>query len=274
MVDYSLTTDNKKDKYPMIESAGHLTREDVIDLMREEDTGLRRETIEHVMNLENRVVTKAVLNGNSVNTGLFRAVAQPRGIIKGGQWDPERNSIYVSFTQDKDIREAIAETSIDILGNKQDVMFIAEGEDGATRATDGAATAGRNYILRGRMLKVTGDDPSVGITLTNTAGKVTKLPADLLTVNNPSQLIFLLPADLADGEYTITVTTQYLHTNALLKTPRSVSTTITIGPLPEGGGESGGGEGGGEIGGGGDVEIGGGGESGEGGGGGFVDPNA
>ena len=35
--------------------------------------------------------------------GLFRAVPQFRGVIDGGVWNPERNSIYVSFNQDKDL---------------------------------------------------------------------------------------------------------------------------------------------------------------------------
>jgi hypothetical protein len=99
------------------------------------------------------------------------------------------------------------------------------------------ATAGRNYTLNGRLIKVVGEHESVGITLTDASGKVSKLPNDMLVVNNPSQLIILLPSDLTDGHYTLTVTTQYSGTNTLLKTPRSTSKVITIG-------QSGGSEGG------------------------------
>ena len=136
---------------------------------------------------------------------------------------------FVSFTQDKDLREAIAQTSVNILGEKRDAMYIIGGEDAATRATDGMATAGRNYTLNGRLIKVVGEHESVGITLTDASGKVSKLPNDMLVVNNPSQLIILLPSDLTDGDYTLTVTTQYSGTNTLLKTPRSTSKVITIG---------------------------------------------
>jgi len=170
-----------------------------------------------------------ILSGYSVNTGLFRAVPQFRGVVDNGQWDQKKNSIYVSFTQDKDLREAIAQTSVNILGEKRDAMYIIGGEDAATRATDGMATAGRNYTLNGRLIKVVGEHESVGITLTDASGKVSKLPNDMLVVNNPSQLIILLPSDLTDGDYTLTVTTQYSGTNTLLKTPRSTSKVITIG---------------------------------------------
>ena len=46
-----------------------------------------------------------ILNGYSVNTGLFRAVPQLKGVVEGGVWNKENNSIYVSFTQDKALRE-------------------------------------------------------------------------------------------------------------------------------------------------------------------------
>ena len=99
------------------------------------------------------------------------------------------------------MREAIAQTSVNILGEKRDAMYIIGGEDAATRATDGMATAGRNYTLNGRLIKVVGEHESVGITLTDASGKVSKLPNDMLVVNNPSQLIILLPSDLTDGHY-------------------------------------------------------------------------
>ena len=104
---------------------------------------------------------------------------------------------------------------------------------------DGSATAGRNFFVRGAMLKVVGDDESVGVTLTNEAKAVTKLTDDLITINNPSSLTLLLPADLAEGEYTLTVTTQYSAASRFLKTPRSVSVQIWIGGKPaDGGGDS------------------------------------
>ena len=229
LVDNTVTVDNKEDKILMLESVGSLTLEDILSEMKKEDTGLREETIEHAVKLYHRVLSDLILSGYSVNTGLFRAVPQFRGVVDNGQWDQKKNSIYVSFTQDKDLREAIAQTSVNILGEKRDAMYIIGGEDAATRATDGMATAGRNYTLNGRLIKVVGEHESVGITLTDASGKVSKLPNDMLVVNNPSQLIILLPSDLTDGDYTLTVTTQYSGTNTLLKTPRSTSKVITIG---------------------------------------------
>ena len=143
--------------------------------MHKEDTGLRPETIEHVVKLYNRVVSDLILSGYSVNTGLYHAVAQLRGVIDGGKWNPEKNSVYVSFTQDKELRETIAQTSISILGERQSVMYVA----GFSPAT---ATAGRPFTVNGRMLKIAGTDSSVGITITDSKEQTTPVDLNMLAV--------------------------------------------------------------------------------------------
>ena len=128
---------------------------------------------------------------------------------------------------------------VEILGEKSNIMYILETEDKKTGLKDGSATAGRNFFVRGAMLKVVGDDESVGVTLTNASKAVTKLTDDLITINNPSSLTLLLPTDLEEGEYTLTVTTQYANSGHMLKSPRSVSTQIWIGGKPtDGSGDS------------------------------------
>lgn len=228
-VDNTVTTDNKDDKILLLESAGSVGLEQIYKEMKEEDTGLRMETIAHVVSLFLRVVMRLILNGYSVNTGLSRAVAQFVGVIDKGQWNPATNSVYVSFIQDKLIREAIAKTEVKILGVKANVMYILEVEDRKTGLKDGTATPGRNFFVRGSHLKVVGNDPAVGVTLTDSAGNVTKLVDDEVSINKPSELTLLLPTGLKDDTYTLTVCTQYSQSAQLLKEPRSVSTTIVVG---------------------------------------------
>lgn len=235
LVDNTVTTDNKNDKILILKSAGSLNLDDVIDEMLKQDTGLRIETLQHSISLYHRVLMDLVLNGYSVNTGLFRAVAQFTGVIDGGVWNKESNSIYVQLTQDKGLREAIAETSVSILGEKPDVQYILETQDIKSGRRDGSATAGRILKVVGNMLKVVGDNPSVGITLADADGKVTKLDADMIDTNKPKLLSILIPAELEKGEYTLTVTTQF-SSGHLLKEPRSTSTQIWIGGKPSSGG--------------------------------------
>lgn len=230
IADNSVTAD-KTDKILLLESAGSINIDDIIDEMLKEDTGLRPETLRHAVQLYNRIVTDFILNGYQVNTGLFYAVAKLTGILEGGVWNKLTNSSYVSFRQGKELRSAINETSINILGEKADVMYIVETEDRKTGRKDGSVTAGRNVFVRGGMLKVVGEDPSVGVKLTDSDGTVTVLEEDMITTNKPSELTLLLPADLAEGEYTLTITTQYT-TGQLLKTPRSANIQVWVGGKP------------------------------------------
>ena len=93
LVDNTVTVDNKDDKIGQLESSGNLSLQDILDEMHKEDTGLRPETIEHVVKLYNRVVGNLILSGYSVNTGLYHAVAQLRGVIDGGRWNPSTSPL-------------------------------------------------------------------------------------------------------------------------------------------------------------------------------------
>lgn len=240
LVDNTVTTDDKTDKVFQLETTRSIDKEIILDRMVAKNPGVRRETMALGIELMEEVIAEALMNGESVNTGLFRGVVQFRGVAKNNAWNPKSNSIYVSLTQGKALREAIKDTTVDLLGERPMKFYIGSGQDATTRATDFSATAGRNYTLYGKNLTVVGDDPSVGITLTSVSTKaVTKLDADMIVLNDPSRLIVLLPAGLDDGEYAF-VTTQYKGSSTeLLKSPRSTSQTIYIGTAPSSGSGSG-----------------------------------
>lgn len=238
MVPNSVTPD-PKDKIFILESTGKADINKVYDEMQAEDTGLRRETIVHAVTLYNRICARLLMNGWQLSTGLFYAVPRLTGVVDGGRWNPDINNIYVAFTQDKVIREEIAQTTINILGEKGSVMYIVETEDRKTGLKDGTMTPGRNFFVRGANLKVIGTDASVGVSLTNTDSKaVVKLDDDMITKNNPSELTLLIPSDLADGNYLLTIRTQFGTSNHQLKEPREVSIDVHVGA----GGGSGGGD--------------------------------
>lgn len=245
LADNTVTKDDLTDKIFTIVPIGTADQERIISEMMELNPGLERENLRHVMDLEKRVIKKLLLNGMRVNTGLYEATAQCRGVVHGTAWEPEVNSIYVNFMQGKDIREAIRSTRINVIGEKGATMYFSIGEDAETGRKGFVATAGSGFTLTGKNLKVVGDDPSVGIKLTDSEGTETKIAKGKLLTNLPSKLSFLIPDGLTDGEYTLTVTTQYASNTTLLKAPRSVSQTLYIGEapdpvLPGGGGDDGG----------------------------------
>lgn len=238
--DNTITVDNKQDSILIPVSNGSANEARIIAEMKAEDSGLREETIRHVFDLQRRVIKRLLMSGVSVNTGLYYADVSFRGVIENSVWNPQKNSIVVNFNVGADLREAIKKTTVSIIGEKGSAMYIAGLQDTSTRAMDASATAGRGFIVTGAMLRLEGPDPTVGITLTDAQGTVTRITSDYWILNEPSRLSFIIPAGLADGVYELKVTTQY-NRGRFLKVPRSVTKTIYIGRVPsEGGGEGGG----------------------------------
>lgn len=241
LADNTVTVDNTEDMILIPVSIGTADEARIMAEMKAEDSGLREETIQHVHELEKRVVKRLLMSGMHVNNGLYYASASFHGVIEGSQWNPEKNAIVVNFNVGADLREAIKKTTVNIIGEKGSAMYIGGVTDASTRAQDASATAGRAFTLTGSKLKVAGTDASVGITLTSSTGAVTKITEDLFVINNPSKVTFIIPAGLANGTYTLKLTTQYTSSvSKLLKTPRSVEKTVYIGTAPSGGGSEGG----------------------------------
>ena len=228
IADNTVTKDDPNDKIFVIVSLGTADKERIIAEMMDMNPGVEPEMMRLVLDLEKRAVKRLLLNGMRVNNGLFEAVPQCRGLVRGTAWDPEANEIYVNFTQGKELREAIADVVVNVIGEKGAAMYGLFN-----------ATAGANLTLTGKNIKVVGDDPSVGITLTDSEGAETRIKAGAIGLNQPSKLIFLVPANLAAGDYTLTITTQF-NGGYQLKTPRSVSQTIKVAESEEEGGTPGG----------------------------------
>ena len=104
LADNTVTAD-PNDKILVLESTGKADINKVYEEMLNEDTGLRIETIVHVTTLYERICARLLMNGWQLNTGLFYAVPRFTGVVESGKWNPEKNSIYVAFNQDKVIRE-------------------------------------------------------------------------------------------------------------------------------------------------------------------------
>ena len=229
IADNTVTKDDTDDKIFVIVSLGTADKERIIAEMMDMNPGVEPEMMRLVLDLEKRAVKRLLLNGMRVNNGLFEAVPQCRGLVRGTAWDPEANEIYVNFTQGKELREAIADVVVNVIGEKGAAMYLSSSLDAATGLGLFNATAGANLTL----------DPSVGITLTDSEGTETRIKAGAIGLNQPSKLIFTLPATLAAGDYTLTITTQF-NGGYQLKTPRSVSQTIKVAESEEEGGTPGG----------------------------------
>jgi hypothetical protein len=239
-VDNTLTTADLSDKRLILVATRSVDQSFVIQRIVEAYPGITPTVVEAAIKQFNDMVSDLVCQGYTVNTDLCRFAPSFKGLIRGNVWNPETNSIHVSITQGKALREAISDTTVEILGEKPDAMYIASTEDGATRFGDNSATAGAQFTLYGRNLKIV--DGS--LTLTDASGNVTDIPTSQIAVNEPKKLIFFIPAGLKEGDYTVTVTTKYSAGSHPLTEPHIATQVITIGQKDNtGGGNTGGGSG-------------------------------
>lgn len=195
----------------------------IVDELVKEGMEIKRETVVDIISRYNRKAAELVVSGYNVNTGLVYMRPVIKGAFYDKVWNPETHSVYVAINQGMDLRNAIAETTVEILGIQSDPLEIISLTDSTTGKTDGTLTKGRNAELKGSYLKIVGESADCGVSFTNTATKeVTKLNMGDIVINEPSRLLILVPATLAAGEYELSVTTQYSGGNNVLKQPRTV----------------------------------------------------
>ena len=224
----NLLTPDPNDYVAVPVTSGSAGINEIVDELVKEGTELKRETLIDVINRFNRKTADMVVSGYNVNTGLVYIRPVIKGVFYNKTWNPEVNSLIASVTQGAALRAAIADTTVEILGEQSNPLEILSVTDIFTGKTDGTVTKTRNTEIKGSFLKIAGDDPACGISFTNTStSAVIKLNMTDIVLNEPSRLLILVPASIPDGEYELSVTTQFSGGSVILKQPRSAS----FGPL-------------------------------------------
>ena len=214
-------TPDPNDFSAVISYMGSINKKGVVDALIADGTEHKRETIDAIVDRYNRKCAEFALNGWTVDTGLVYMRAVVSGVFYGKKVDPQRNSVYVSATQGLDIRKEAAQTQIDVLGEMPDVMYILQVTNMQTKTPDGTLTRGRNALVEGAYLKVTGTEPAVGVYLVNVeTNSEIRLDNDMIVTNDPSKLLLLIPTELPEGVYRLKVATQFTGAGKLLKAPR------------------------------------------------------
>lgn len=177
---------------------------------------------------EKQIIKRALLMGKRVNNELFSAKILCRGLVSDGRWNPQVNSLYVNFQQSKELRDALDNLSIRVIGEKQDSRYISSCRSLSVERNEGQVVAGDSVEILGKNIKVVGSHPSVGIELIHENGNNIRITDGQIVVNRPLKLIILLPANLLEGTYTLMITTQYSRGSTLLKNPKIIKRVIDV----------------------------------------------
>ncbi|MEJ8590791.1 DUF4469 domain-containing protein [Riemerella anatipestifer] len=217
-----LTKDDPNDFVAVPLLGGSLGITEIIEALKKEGMEIQTETAVDIITRFNRKASELVLNGYSVNTGLVYMRPAIKGVFYDKTWDKEKHSVYVNVNQGLDLRKAVADTKVEILGEQSSPMSVFSITDKATGKADGTLTKGKNAEIKGTYIKIDGDSPKNGIVFKNLdTQQEVKLSAEHIVLNEPSRLLILVPADLEAGNYELSITTQSSTGSVLLKEPRT-----------------------------------------------------
>lgn len=212
----SLTRDIPNDYYlqPKLQKCLNLT-----DLAREVAAlSTRQEDEEEVARIGKLLMERMMWflsAGYSVSTpmGYFRLVAQ--GVVLENELNsaPDRSRLQlgVSYTMSEAMRKALDEAEIDVeiqkSANEPQLFAAVSAQDAqnpaaAARGEGTPIKGGQTVIIKGKNIKVGGEDEQVGITITrqDDHSQTTHFfPTNRLYPNTKSQVGFVLPADAPDG---------------------------------------------------------------------------
>ena len=222
-------TEDKSDYVAVPQTLGSLTVSDLVKELQKEGMEIKAETAIDIITRFNRKTAERVVQGYTINTGLVYMRPVIKGNFYSSAWDPKVNSVYVAMSQGNELRKAIAETSVEILGEQREPIAVYTLTDNTTGNTDGTLTKGRNAEIKGSYLKIAGDNEANGVAFRNidTKEEIKLQPSDIV-LNEPSRLLILVPDSLAAGEYELVITTQFSGGGATLKQPRTVTYDIPV----------------------------------------------
>lgn len=225
-----LTKDNPNDYIARTVSERSLSVKDICQAaVSRGGADVTAAAMEHATEIFLKEMAYQLCDGFSVNTGYFTAGTQIRGVFDSPSesFNTEKHNILFQFNQGEKLRAEIPNIEIDILGLADASTVILQVKDVKSGTLNDMLTPGRNLKISGSRLKIAGDHNANGVYFVNTATENRiQVEADDVVVNNPSELIVVIP-DLPSGSYRLEVVTQYA-VSVMLKEPRTAAFDKTL----------------------------------------------
>ena len=196
---------------------------DIAKMIKDSGSELGVEALTQILEQHDRIICQQVQQGLSVLTGFCQITPKVSGTFAPrAKFDPEVHKLSVDIVSSAEMRAALKEVEVNILGVKDSGTFIGSVSDTATGATDGTITAGDDVLIEGDKIKIDPvGDAGVGVFFVNVDGVATPVTRRL-TQNDPQRIIARVPANLPSGQYTLRVLTKYTTASILLMEPRLI----------------------------------------------------
>lgn len=235
----NVMTEKKGDYTGKARITGTLHNAEIAARIVAERTEYRQETIENILTMADQAKVEAIAEGKSVVDGVGQYLVTVRGSFIGqdAQFDSEQHSLSVAYTPGALLRRTLKEVRVVCHGTATTGPVINSITDSTTKSVNGLLTAGGPAVIEGSLLKIAGDDPSVGVYFTPDEPDAQPLKVSVFIENMPSKLIVMLPALDDEKLYTLSVVTQFAKSGTILKAPRTYTFPFLLGEENTGGGD-------------------------------------
>ncbi|MRY40258.1 DUF4469 domain-containing protein [Parabacteroides distasonis] len=234
----NLLTERKGDYTAKPRITGTLYNTDIAARIVAARTEYQHGTILNILDMADSHKVQAIAEGKSVVDGVGQYLVNVQGAFEGekAQFEPGKHALGITYTMGKLLRETLKLVKVVVNSVAAVGPVINTVTDSTSKAINGQLSSGGALVLGGVNLKIQGDDPSIGVYLTPTTEGAAPMKAPVVIANSPSQVIVQMPT-LADGQYTVSLTTQYSGSRNV-KEPRTYTFPIILIVGEGGGGDS------------------------------------
>ena len=222
---YDLTlTDRKDDRFGRVVTSKSLTEDDLIAKAVSQRTDLNPATLKASMQILTDVAIGEIANGASVRFGLGYFNLTVNGVFIGdnAKWDASQHVLAINAAPVAELRDAVKASLVDVRGMAASGIAINSLTDVTSGKVNSQLTPGGGVNLTGSYIRIEGDAPEVGLSLTNMqTSEVVAIAKTAIPVNDPSKVTFVVPATLVPGDYKLTICTQFSKSGKPLKEARS-----------------------------------------------------
>lgn len=185
-------------------TAGSKTEEDLIDYMIDRGSTVTRAEARAMLEEYGGAIIFFAKQGFTINTDLFKLAPSISGVFtdKNDSFDASRHQVNINVLTGSRMDGVPQMIKVEKINPTRFAPSPEDLLDVASKTENSELTPGGTVKVTGKDLKINPEIPEQGIFMVN-GTKTTKV--DTLITNRPSELVFVLPATLAKGDYTLEV---------------------------------------------------------------------
>jgi hypothetical protein len=225
MIDYVLEdnflTPDENDRRARVVNVRSYSEEDLAEAIARRNIGISKSEALAMLEAEADIQLEWISEGNAINRRLEHFHPAVPGAYREGEYP---RKAVIRITASKELNEAAKKITLRQV-EPVSQMRIDFVNDVKSSTTNEKITSGSVVKITGHNLKVSGNDPSVGIAFLSITypNTVYAVPVIDVVQNNPSELIIIAPTMNSTEEVQIRVITQFSGGTKDLKAPRSIT---------------------------------------------------